>query len=173
MPVVKNRPVDTGDRRDVSLIPGLGRSPGGENGNPLQYSCLENPMDRVAWWAAVYRLHRVRQDWSNLARAYWIVASRLLWMRSQKVQIQVAQRRGSRALLLNQVYQWPSGRQWLRVAHCQLRTYKEPYRSWQISPHSVLRNRVLRDDNRYCLIIVWEMLNAMSFPDYLQCPLAC
>ena len=47
---------------DPCLIPRLGISPGGENGNPLQYSCLENPMDRVAWWAAVYRLHRVRQD---------------------------------------------------------------------------------------------------------------
>ena len=56
--VIKNPPASV----DVSLIPGLGRSPGGENGNPLQYSCLENPMDRVAWWAAVYRLHRVRHN---------------------------------------------------------------------------------------------------------------
>ena len=37
------------------------------NGNPLQYSCLENPVDRGAWWAAVYGFHRVRQDWSNIA----------------------------------------------------------------------------------------------------------
>ena len=40
--------------RDLDLIPGLGRSPGGEHGNPLQYSCLENPMDRGAWWATVH-----------------------------------------------------------------------------------------------------------------------
>ena len=40
--------------RDLGLIPGLGRSPGDGNGNPLQYACLENPMDRGAWWAAVY-----------------------------------------------------------------------------------------------------------------------
>jgi len=44
--VVKNLPVNAGDQREVGLIPGLGRSPGGENGNPLQYSCLANPMDR-------------------------------------------------------------------------------------------------------------------------------
>ena len=49
--VVKNPSANTGD---VSLIPGLGRSPGEENGNPLQYSCLENPMDRGAWWAIVH-----------------------------------------------------------------------------------------------------------------------
>ena len=40
--------------RDLGLIPGLERSPGGGNGNPLQYSCLENPMDRGAWWATVH-----------------------------------------------------------------------------------------------------------------------
>ena len=39
---------------DPGLIPGLGRSPGEENGNPLQYSCLENPMDQGAWWATVH-----------------------------------------------------------------------------------------------------------------------
>ena len=46
--VVKNQPANAGD---VGLIPGSGRSPGGGHGNPLQYSCLENPMDRGAWWA--------------------------------------------------------------------------------------------------------------------------
>ena len=45
-PVVKNPPANAGDVRDTSLIPGLGRPPGIGNGNPLQYSCLENPMDR-------------------------------------------------------------------------------------------------------------------------------
>ena len=48
-------------------IPGLGRFPGGGHGNPLQYSCLENHMDRGAWWAAVHRVSRVRQDRSDLA----------------------------------------------------------------------------------------------------------
>ena len=44
--VVKNLPANIGDVKDAGSIPGLGRSPGGENGNPVQYSCLENPMDR-------------------------------------------------------------------------------------------------------------------------------
>ena len=52
--VVKNLPANAGDMRDVGLIPGLGRSPGVGNGNPLQYSCLENPMDRGAWWSTVH-----------------------------------------------------------------------------------------------------------------------
>ena len=51
--VVKTPPANVGDARDAVLIPELGRSPGGEPGNPLQYSCLENPMDREAWWATI------------------------------------------------------------------------------------------------------------------------
>ena len=53
--VVKNLPAHAGDRRDARWIPGSGRSPGEGNGNPLQYSCLENPMDRGAWRATVHR----------------------------------------------------------------------------------------------------------------------
>ena len=52
--VVKNLPANAGDSKDKDLIPGLGRSPGGGNGNPVQYGCLENPMDRGAWWATVH-----------------------------------------------------------------------------------------------------------------------
>ena len=52
--VVKNLPANVGDTRDMGLIPGSERSPGGGNGTPLQYSCLENPMDRGAWWATVH-----------------------------------------------------------------------------------------------------------------------
>ena len=47
---------------DMSSFPGLGRSPGEGNGNPLQYSCLENPMDRGAWQATVYGVSRVRHN---------------------------------------------------------------------------------------------------------------
>ena len=54
--MVKNLPVNAGDIRDTDSIPGLGRSPIGGNCNPLQYSCLENPMDRGAWQAAVHRV---------------------------------------------------------------------------------------------------------------------
>ena len=52
--MVKNPPANAGDLTDTGLIPGSGRSPGGEHGNPLQYPCLENPMDRGAWWATVH-----------------------------------------------------------------------------------------------------------------------
>ena len=52
--VVKNLPASAGDTRDMDLTPGSGRSPGGGHGNPLQCCCLENPMDRGAWWATVY-----------------------------------------------------------------------------------------------------------------------
>ena len=48
--MVKNLPANAGDRRDTGSIPGLGRSPGEGNGHPLQYPCLENPMERGAWW---------------------------------------------------------------------------------------------------------------------------
>ena len=52
--MVKNLPADARDLGDIGLIPGLGRSPGGGQGNPLQYSCLENPMNREARWAMVH-----------------------------------------------------------------------------------------------------------------------
>ena len=58
--VVKNPPAN-GDITYMGLIPGSGRSPGGGHGNPLQYSCLENPVDRGAWWATV---HLVTESWT-------------------------------------------------------------------------------------------------------------
>ena len=63
--MVKNLPTNAEDGKDGSLMLGLGRSPGGEKGNPLQYSCLENLMDRGAWQAAV---GRVVQSWTLLKR---------------------------------------------------------------------------------------------------------
>ena len=58
--VVKNPPANAGDIRHVGLIPGLGRSPGGGHGNPLQYSSLENAMDRGAWQATVHGVAKSR-----------------------------------------------------------------------------------------------------------------
>ena len=52
--MVKNLPAKAGDMRDAGLIPGSGRSPGGGHGNPFQYACLDNPMDRGAWKAMVH-----------------------------------------------------------------------------------------------------------------------
>ena len=56
--MVKNLPANAGDIRDLGSIPGSGRSPGGGRGNPLQYSCLENSMDRGAWQAMVHRVNK-------------------------------------------------------------------------------------------------------------------
>ena len=69
--MVKKPPANAGDTRDAGLIPGLERSPGGRNGKPLQYSCLEKPMDRGAWQA---RGHRVAKelDTTEHARRDWI-----------------------------------------------------------------------------------------------------
>ena len=63
--MVKNPLASAGDTRDKGLIPGLRRSPGRGHGNPLQYPCLENPMDREACGASV---HRVAESWMGLKR---------------------------------------------------------------------------------------------------------
>ena len=64
--VVKNPPANAEDLRDVGSIPGSGRSPGGGHGNPLQYSCLENPMDRGAWRATVHRVAKSQTQLKQL-----------------------------------------------------------------------------------------------------------
>ena len=63
VPVVKNPPDNAGDGGDAGLIFGSGRSPGGGHGNPIQYCCPENPMDRGAYWAKV---HGVTKRWTRL-----------------------------------------------------------------------------------------------------------
>ena len=62
---VKNPPATLGNLRDTGLIPGSGNSPGKGNGNPPEYSFLENPMDRGAWQATV---HRVEKSWMQLSK---------------------------------------------------------------------------------------------------------
>ena len=61
--MVKNLPANAGNIRDTGSVPGLGRSSGEGNGNPPQYSCLEDPVDRGAWWATV---HRIAKSWTQL-----------------------------------------------------------------------------------------------------------
>ena len=63
--VVKNLPTNAGNTRVVGLIPGLGRCPGEGNGNPLQFSCLENPMDGGASWATVHGVTKSRTQLSD------------------------------------------------------------------------------------------------------------
>ena len=62
--MVKNLPANAGDTGDLGFIPGSGRSPGGGNGTPFRYSCLENPMDRGAWWATGLG---VANSWTRLS----------------------------------------------------------------------------------------------------------
>ena len=66
---IKNLPANAGDVRDLGSIPGSGRAPGKGHGDSLQYSCLENSMDRGAWWALV---HRVSKCWTWLKYGCWI-----------------------------------------------------------------------------------------------------
>ena len=68
--VVKDLPASAGDQGDAGSSPRWGGSPGGRHGNPLQYSCLENPTDWGAWWATVTGSQRVRQDWATSLSLY-------------------------------------------------------------------------------------------------------
>ena len=65
--MVRNLPANAGDKRDTGSIPGSGRSPGEGNGNPLQYSCPENPMDRGAWRAMVHGVAESNMTEATLA----------------------------------------------------------------------------------------------------------
>ena len=78
--MVKNPPANAGDIGDMGSIPGLGKSPGGGHGNPLQYSCLENPMDRGAWWATVYRVTNIQTQLKQLSTHAGSGMTETLWM---------------------------------------------------------------------------------------------
>ena len=67
--ILKNLPANSGDIRGAGSIPGLGRSSGGGHGDPLQYSCLGNPMDRGAWWAQPRALQRAGYGYCNSTHA--------------------------------------------------------------------------------------------------------
>ena len=69
VPVVKNPPASAGDIRDVGPIPVWGRSPGGGSDKPLQYSCMETPIDRGSWWATVHRVGESRTQLKQLSTA--------------------------------------------------------------------------------------------------------
>ena len=77
--MIKNLPANTGDTRDVGLIPGSGRTLGAGNGNPLQYSCLENHMDRGAWQATVHGAKKSRTGLSDLAHTHFVLEQHKVW----------------------------------------------------------------------------------------------
>ena len=77
--MVKNLPANAGDVRDASSIKGSGISPGGGRDNPLQNSCLENPMDRGAWWATVHSVAKSQTRLKQL-RVHTFL-SQFLWVR--------------------------------------------------------------------------------------------
>ena len=76
--MVKSLPKNAGDAGDTDSVPGLGRSPGGGNSNPLQYSCLENSMDTGAWWAPAHGVAKNQTRPSDLAHVRTLSIRRLL-----------------------------------------------------------------------------------------------
>ena len=80
--MVKNPPANAGDVRDIGCIPGSGRYPGGGHGNPLQYSYLENPMDRGAWGATVHRVTQSQTQLKGLSMQY--PPSSSMWLQMAK-----------------------------------------------------------------------------------------
>ena len=73
--VVQKPPANAGNIRDVGSIPGLGRSPGSEHDNPLQYSCLEHPTDRGAWWATVHGITKDQTKLKQFSMPPWITVN--------------------------------------------------------------------------------------------------
>ena len=85
--VIKNLLANAADISDVGSIPGSGRSPGGEHGNPLQYSCLENPMDRGTWHDMVHRVAKSRTRLKQLSIHFFIHYFPFLSMASETLQL--------------------------------------------------------------------------------------
>ena len=81
--VVKNLPANAGDIRDMGSIPGSGRSPGGGHGNPLQYSCRQNHMDRGAWWATVHSVTK-SQTWLKWLSKYIRIIGLPRWLNGKE-----------------------------------------------------------------------------------------
>ena len=87
--MVKNLLANAEDIRDVGLIPGSGRSPGGGHGNPLKYSCLENPMDRGAWGATVHGVTKESDmtvtEHTHVYREQWIKTKYIFLIKNHTV----------------------------------------------------------------------------------------
>ena len=75
--MVKNLPANAGEARDSGSVPGSGKYPTEKNGNAVQYSCLENPMDRGAWWAKVHGVKKSRTRLSTVVSYFKILIRKL------------------------------------------------------------------------------------------------
>ena len=73
--MVKSPPAKAGDMRNAGSIPGSGQSPGGRHSNPLQCSCLENPMNRGIWWAVVHRVSELDMTEATECKQFYIIAA--------------------------------------------------------------------------------------------------
>ena len=118
-PVVKNLPANARDVRDMGSIPGLGRSPGGGHSNPLQYSYLENPMDRGAWQAIVHSVTKSQTwlKWLSMKTCDVMSCGRESWLKSP--QTKLWHRTGELIYLWGRtvkVYSWPC--QWKENGFC-------------------------------------------------------
>ena len=126
--VVRNLPTNTGDIGDTGFIPGLGRCPGEENGNPLQYSCLENPMDRGSWQATVHGVaKRVRHDFATKQQRR---ASHIF----QRCQQQQRMEEGS---VWNHVRTWGHHHDEDEFASCSC-THQSHHLGWRANDHSLV-----------------------------------
>ena len=82
--VLKNPPANAWDIRDLELTPGSGRCPGEENGNPLQYSCLKNPVDQGAWWTTVHGVTESQTVLKWLGTMYWPAVALMMTYKKSK-----------------------------------------------------------------------------------------
>ena len=83
--MIKNPYANTGNTGNASSVPGSGKSPGKGHGNPLQYSCLENPMARAAWWVTVHGVTKVRHYWAHIHNSRsWPVPNLKISMRERE-----------------------------------------------------------------------------------------
>ena len=101
--VVKNPPANAGDWRDVDLIPGLGRSPGGGNGNSLQYSCLKSSMVRGSWQAAIYGVTASEKTEHTCMQCYHLIIRKSLYL---------VYSHSDSLVLTPSTFSWKSRKQW-------------------------------------------------------------
>ena len=165
--VVKNPLPNARDTRDAGLILGLGRFPGGEHGNPLQYSCLENPMHRRTWWATVPRVAKSRTQLKWLSMHSWDIYTwslhvvslhvcRLVWTSSQHI-CECLEPYPKTTRWNSTVFWWSLD--W--DSHKYLLRFEGQGHKLQLSMGGVLRSHCKKSTQsmRYCFSPFWKILS--------------